>query len=653
MYLIKIKNMKNLFVLLFVTIFVNHLFAQKISDFNKPNFENKHFETTGTKSVNSLLDNYDVKFYKIEVDVTNTSKTINSGIGTMYAQVVNNPLNTILLELINSLTVDSVLVNGVNKTFTHANDEITINLSPSIALGDFFTTKVHYHGTSSGSGIGNGNSFSWGAQITWTLSESYHAKDWFPCKQVLSDKADSVQVFITCPNTLKAGSNGLLTNIVPIAGNKLRYEWKSNYPINYYLPSFSVSDYQEYNIYAHPAGIPDSILIQNYLYSNSGYLPYFKAEIDNTPLFIELLSEKYGMYPFKNEKYGHCVAPIGGGMEHQTMTTLSSFNFELIIHELGHQWFGDNVTCSNWQDIWINEGFATYTYYIGLQNLQTQANADQEMLSEHNDIKNTPGGSVYVPLSQIFDENRIFDYRLTYEKGAAIIHSMRFILNNDSLFYSVLQNFQQTYKDSVATGDDFKNMISSMSGIDFTDYFAQWYYGEGYPTYNIVWQQQSDTVSFTVNQQTSMPSITPFFKLPVEIKFFWSGGDTTLRFAQAYNQQQFSAYIPHLINNLQVDPNNWVVDGIANITTGISVNSILQSVIVKPNPAKDFIVLNVNFNTSENDFIIYDISGKNVKTFKMNADVLKIDISDLENGMYFINCINNNNILPAKFIVNK
>ena len=653
MYLIKIKNMKNLFVLLFVTIFVNHLFAQKISDFNKPNFENKHFETTGTKSVNSLLDNYDVKFYKIEVDVTNTSKTINSGIGTMYAQVVNNPLNTILLELINSLTVDSVLVNGVNKTFTHTNDEITINLSPSIALGDFFTTKVYYHGTSSGSGIGNGNSFSWGAQITWTLSESYHAKDWFPCKQVLSDKADSVQVFITCPNTLKAGSNGLLTNIVPIAGNKLRYEWKSNYPINYYLPSFSVSDYQEYNIYAHPAGITDSILIQNYLYSNSGYLPYFKAEIDNTPLFIELLSEKYGMYPFKNEKYGHCVAPIGGGMEHQTMTTLSSFNFELIIHELGHQWFGDNVTCSNWQDIWINEGFATYTYYIGLQNLQTQANADQEMLNEHNDIKSATNGSVYVPLSQIFDENRIFDYRLTYEKGAAIIHSMRFILNNDSLFYSVLQNFQQTYKDSVATGDDFKNMISSMSGIDFTDYFAQWYYGEGYPTYNIVWQQQSDTVSFTVNQQTSMPTITPFFKLPVEIKFFWSGGDTTLRFAQAYNQQQFSAYIPHLINNLQVDPNNWVVDGIANITTGISVNSILQSVIVKPNPAKDFIVLNVNFNTSENDFIIYDISGKNVKTFKMNTDVLKIDISDLENGMYFINCINNNNILPAKFIVNK
>jgi len=382
-------------------------------------------------------------------------------------------------------------------------------------------------------------------------------------------------------------------------------------------------------------------------------LPYFKAEIDNTPSFIELLSEKYGMYPFKNEKYGHCVAPIGGGMEHQTMTTLSSFNFELIIHELGHQWFGDNVTCANWQDIWINEGFATYTYYIGLQNLQTQANADQEMLNEHNDIKSATNGSVYVPLSQIFDENRIFDHRLTYEKGAAIIHSMRFILNNDSLFYSVLQNFQQTYKDSVATGDDFKNMISSMSGIDFTDYFAQWYYGEGYPTYNIVWQQQSDTVSFTVNQQTSMPSITPFFKLPVEIKFFWSGGDTTLRFAQAYNQQQFSAYIPHLINNLQVDPNNWVVDGIANITTGISVNSILQSVIVKPNPAKDFIVLNVNFNTSENDFIIYDISGKNVKTFKMNADVLKIDISDLENGMYFINCINNNNILPAKFIVNK
>lgn len=645
--------MKNLFVLLIVTIFVNHLFAQKISDYNKPEFENKHFETTSIKSINSLLDNYDVKFYKIEVDVTNTSKTINSGIATMNAQVITNPLNTIVLELINSLTVDSVFVNGVNKTFTHTNDEITVSLSPDIPVGDIFTTIVYYHGTSSGSGISNGNSFTWGAQITWTLSESYHAKDWFPCKQVLSDKADSVHVFITCPNTLKAGSNGILTNVVTVPGNKLRYEWKSNYPINYYLPSFSVSDYQEYNLYAHPAGLIDSVLIQNYLYSNSGFLPYFKAQIDNTPSFIELLSEKYGMYPFKNEKYGHCLAPIGGGMEHQTMTTLSSFNFELIIHELGHQWFGDNVTCSNWQDIWLNEGFATYTHYIGLQNLQTQADADQEMLSEHNDIKSAPDGSVYVPLSQVFDEQRIFDYRLSYEKGSAIIHTIRFILNNDSVFYSVLKTYQQNFSGNVASATDFKNILETISGIDFTDYFNQWYYGEGYPTYNIVWGQQNDTVSFVVNQQTSMPSVTPFFKLPIEIKFFWSGGDTTLRFYQTYNQQQFSAYLPQIIDNLQVDPNNWVVDGTASISSGISVNNILQNVIVKPNPAKNFIDINLNFKTSENNFIIYDISGKTVKTFIMNNDFLKLDISDLENGIYFINCTNNKNILSEKFVINR
>lgn len=644
--------MNKLFTLFFVVISASSLYSQRISDFTKPNFENKHFENRSLKLQNSLLDNYDVKFYKIEVDVTNTSKTINSGLTTIYSQVVVNPLSTLVFELINSLTVDSVIVNGINKTFTHTNDEITINISPSFAIGDFFTSKVYYHGTSTGSGISKGNSFSYGAQITWTLSESYHAKDWFACKQVLSDKADSVQVFITCPNTLKAGSNGLLTNIVPVAGNKLRYEWKSNYPINYYLPSFSVANYNEYNIYAHPAGISDSILIQNYIYPDT-FLTHYKTSIDLTPSFIELLSLKYGMYPFKNEKYGHCVAPIGGGMEHQTMTTLSSFDFNLIIHELGHMWFGDNVTCSNWQDIWLNEGFAEYTYYIGSQNLINQTDADQFMLNLHSSIKSAPDGSVYVPLSQVFDENRIFYSRLSYKKGAAIIHTIRFVINNDSVFYKVLQNYQQNFGGDVASATDFKNTLETTSGIDFTDYFTQWYYGEGYPTYNVVWQQLSDTVLFTVNQQTSMSSITPFFKIPIEIKFFWSGGDTTIRFNQTYNQQQFNANISHIINNLQVDPNNWVIDGTANISMGVSVNEVLQNITISPNPAKDFIYLNLNFKTSKNDFIIYDIAGKQVKTFIMNADFLQLNVSDLENGIYFINCINNKNVLPVKFIVNK
>jgi aminopeptidase N len=461
----------------------------------------------------------------------------------------------------------------------------------------------------------------------------------------LSDKADSAYIFLTCNNNLKAGSNGLLTNIVPLPGNKLRYEWKTYYPIDYYLLSFTVSTYQEYNLYAHPAGLTDSILVQNYLYDNSGYLPYFQSLIDQTPGFIELLSDLYGMYPFKDEKYGHCTAPIGGGMEHQTMTTLSSFSFELIIHELGHQWFGDHVTCSNWQDIWVNEGFATYTHYLGLQNLVSQTDADQEMLTIHSDIMTAADGSIYVPISQIADEARIFDYRLTYEKGAAIIHTMRFILNDDILFFNVLRNFQSTYGFNVASAEDFKNMITTMSGYDFTDYFNQWYYGEGYPTYNVAWNQQGNNLDFVLSQQTSMPGVTPFFKLPVEIKFLWSGGDTIIRFDNTQNYQLFSANIPHVIQSLEIDPNNWIINDVGSISLSTKDNLFQQLIKYYPNPVTDKINVEIpaEYLSKSVMFTITDVTGKQIMELNPLTDHLKIDTRNLNKGIYFIkNSLNGN-----------
>lgn len=640
--------MKNFLVVLLVAITGNLAYPQKITDYKKPWFENRHAGDLQVKSKNPLLDNYDVKFYWLDINATNTSKTI-SGSGTIYAKVVNNPLTTLILELINSLTVDSVFIDGTLHSFTHQNDEITVNLSQPVNVNNYFTVKVYYHGTSSGNGIRNGTSPSWGAQITWTLSESYHAKDWFPCKQSLTDKADSAYVFITCANNLKAGSNGLLKNVVTLPGSKLRYEWKTYYPIDYYLLSFTISNYQEYNIYAHPAGTSDSLFIQNYIYSNSGYLPYFQTEIDNTVAFIELLSDLYGLYPFMQEKYGHCTAPIGGGMEHQTMTTLSYFDFELVIHELGHQWFGDNVTCSNWQDIWINEGFATYTHYIGLQNLISQSQASQVMLDIHSDVKSSPGGSIYVPLADIFDEGRIFDYRLSYEKGAAIIHTIRFILNNNSLFYNVLKTFQQNFTDSTASAEDFKNTLQSLSGIDFTDFFDHWYYGEGFPTYNITWNQQGSAVNLMINQQSSMPGVTPFFKVPLEIKFNWAGGDTVIRFDQTVNNQVFSANISQTVQSLQVDPDNWIINNTGSIVVGIPETDVNDDFYLYPNPASEEInICNVNGNFSLFDVTITDISGREAGIPGNCTGI--IDISDLKEGVYFVNIKKDDINITKRFI---
>ena len=410
----------------------------------------------------------------------------------------------------------------------------------------------------------------------------------------------------------------------------VRYEWKTHYPIDYYLISFTISDYQEYLQYAHPQGYNDSILIQHYVYNNPGYLPYFQAQINNTKPFVELLSDLYGLYPFAQEKYGHCTAPIGGGMEHQTMTTLSSFSFELIIHELGHQWFGDYVTCANWQDIWVNEGFATYTYYLGQQYLTTQYDADAWMVGVHNDVMASPNGSIYIPFSDINDESRIFDYRLTYEKGAAIIHTMRHIINNDSIFFGVLKAFLQQYAYSTALGDDFKNFISNYSGIDFSTFFDEWYYGEGYPTYSMVWNQNNDTLFFSLSSVSSAPTITPFFHLPVEIQFSNGSQDTTIRFEHQYNNQNFSAYIPFLVNQITIDPKNYIVNKVGTIITSENLN-ILPTFSIYPNPSSDKIYI-TGLNT-KSEIKFFTITGKLIKSLETQNE---INISDLPKGVYII-----------------
>ena len=584
---------------------------------------------------------YDVHFYHLDLNMTNMSTDL-SGTVRMDA-IAKQPLDSALYELFSGFTITEIRVNGNAVDYSRNNSAIKVPVNA--AQNENFSIETDYSGTPptsatnplGGAGMSQDDSPTWGNEVVWSLSEPFSAYEWFPCKQSLTDKADSSYFFITVPSNLKAGSNGILEQVVNLGNGFSRYEWKHRHPIDYYLISVSVASYVEYNVYANPAGAPNPILIQNYIYDNPQTLPYFQDDIDETADFMELFYELYGPYPFEDEKYGHCMAPFSGGMEHQTMTTQGFFTRGLTTHELGHQWWGDNVTCASWCDIWINEGFASYSEYLMLENLYPNESAGH-MQDVHDNVMNQNGGSVWVLDS--LNENRIFSGRLTYDKGAAIVHIMRYMVNNDELFFEILRDFQVSFKDSTAHGIDFKEALEDATGLDFNPVFEEWYFGEGYPTYSLLWQQSGEDVIVQINHTTSKPNVTATFTNDLDIRFIRPGiGDTIVRFDISNNSQTFTiSNIGTIASSILIDPENWIINQVGSINQSDELSLIENgennmNLSIYPNPS--FGTFQIHGLTQKAELTIYDLKGKERKKVSVLPNDI-IDIKNLGEGSFII-----------------
>ena len=595
-------------------------------------------------------EKYDVHFYQLDLNMTNVS-TYLSGTGSIHA-TTKTAVDSALFELFPTLNITEIRLNDVPVGFSRMGSAVKVPIN--LSANQSFKIDVDYEGNPptaqtnplGGSGMTAGSSPSWGNKVVWSLSEPFSAFEWFPCKQSLTDKADSCAVSITVPDTCKAGSNGILEHITPLGNGQTKYDWKHRHPIDYYLISVAVAKYIEYNVYANPIGAPNPILIQNYIYDNPATLPNFQSEIDETADFLELFYERYGPYPFEDEKYGHCMAPISGGMEHQTMTSQGFFEKTLTAHELAHQWWGNNVTCASWCDIWMNEGFASYSEYIMLENLYP-GQQGPSMQQVHNNVMSQAGGSVWVLDS--LNESRIFSGRLTYDKGAGIIHTLRFIINNDDLFFNGLRAFQQAFKDSTSTGIAFKEFMENYTGISLNDFFNEWYFGEGYPTYSLKWNQSGQDVAIEISHTTSKPSITPTFTNPLAIRFARQGqADTIVRFDIHSNQDQFSIYnLGQLTGSINIDPSNWIMNQIGtisqdpNINVGFATISAPKEIQIYPNPNQG----NVQFKNLPNGIHEMDVltsSGQLIFT-KNVTNSEHIRLNDLNAGTYILHIRLNTN----------
>jgi len=577
---------------------------------------------------NLAADQSDIFYQVMRWDLDPNVNYIKGVISYHFKSKVDH-LDQFVLDLANSHQVNYVRRGNQDLAFTHTPDQLlTIDLGKSLSIGDIDSLTVSYEGIPPSNGFGSFEQTTHNnAPIIWTLSEPYGARDWWPTKQDLIDKVDSMDVYITTPLDQLGASNGTLVGITADNG-KLIHHWRHRHPIASYLVGVAVTNYVAYNNYC-PLPNGDSILIQNYVYPES-----LADAQQQTPSAIEMMTlynELFGTYPFADEKYGHAQFGWGGGMEHQTMSFVTGFSYGLVSHEMAHQWFGDRVTCGSWADIWLNEGFATYLAGLCLERYSNDYYWPLWKSSTSNSATSQPGGSVYC--DDTTSVNRIFSSRLSYNKASYVLHMLRWVTGDDHFFQAC-----RNYLTGAGTSYDFgrtaelQEHLETESGIDLDEFFTDWFYGQGYPSYHIKWMQQQDSLLVWINQDQSHPSVS-YFEMPVPVWTFHNGNSERYIMQNTAQDQRFSFYVGDVhIDSLQFDPERWILtrnNSVQQLTTGVDQPAEKNAFNFSPNPAHDFIEF--PYDADIRGVQLINAQGIEVKT---EFNDRRVSWSNLPAGMY-------------------
>lgn len=592
--------------------------------------------------------NIDIKYHRMDWNIDPSINYISGSVFTIFETIEPN-VKEINFELDNTMTVDSVIFHNQAISFGDSASYL-VNIYFPTTLPDNFldSVQIFYHGTP---GLGSGfgafiQSTHANAPIIWTLSEPYGAREWWPNKNDLSDKIDSLDVFVHTTAGQRVASNGFLFSETQESNGKL-FHWKHRHPIATYLVAIAVTNYAVYSDFASiNSGVVE---VLNYIYPEDSATVVMQTP--NVISSIQLYSNLFIDYPFADEKYGHAQFGWGGGMEHQTMSFMGGFSHSLMAHELAHQWFGDMVTCGSWHDIWLNEGFATYLTGLTYENMIGTSYWETWKNQTSSHVMQEPDGSVFV--DDTSSVNRIFNSRLSYSKGAYVLHMLRWVCG-DSAFFAGVHNYllDTNLSYGFAHTSDLKTHLESTSGLNLTEFFNDWYYGQGYPMYNVTTHQYSnDSISIVVNQNTSHSSVS-FFEMPVPIHLGGNNIDTVVVLNNTYDGQEFIVNVNSIIDLVEFDPDIHLV-ATASISTNIGIDIPDNNTVIRimPNPTKD------NFTIQSKQVLqiveIMDLNGKLIESYNnINAKKYNISLSEYNNGVYIISIKAGTDIIHKRIIKN-
>lgn len=597
---------------------------------------------------------YDVLNYKLDLDIWACFKTPypkSFKASNLITFRVDSTLNNINLNAVNtSLVIDSVrLVGGGLLNKTHTGNILNIVLDRTYNPGEIVNLLIHYrHNDVADQAfyVYNG--------VVFTDCEPEGARKWFPCWDRPSDKA-TVDIRVKTPSNVKLGSNGRLADSVA-TGDTIYYRWISRDPVATYLTVLTGKvNYGLDIVWWQKISNPnDSIQLRLYYNSGENY-SNIKSIL---PTMTTYYSQKFGEHPF--EKNGFATIPSGagftwGGMENQTLTSLCAncWNESYVSHEYAHQWFGDMITCATWADIFLNEGFATFIEAVWLERTGGYSAYKSDMLSNASSyLSSNPGWAISVPDWAVNtpNTNTLFNYAVTYCKGACVLHLLRYTLG-DSLFFAGIKSYATdtvNFKHKSAVIPDFKDRMAQVSGQNLDWFFNAWIYQPNHPQYtngyNIV---NVGSNQWRVNFLAKQSQAGGFFPIPIMIKFsFSSGSDTTVRVMNNVNNELFSFYFNRQPTGVVFDPNNEIVIKTASLVVGIDENTVLKPEKYQiyqnyPNPFNP--VTNIDYDLPVNSNVnisVYDMTGRQIEVlvndFKQaGKHSVSYNAMNISSGIYY------------------